>query len=98
ADVHALSLHDARPISHAQEAGAALVVGVGTALTIDWLDAHGRHRGGRIAPSPMLMRAALHARAVQLPAAGGSYAEFAGDTVDALDRKSTRLNSSHVKI
>ena len=71
--------------AHAQEAGAALVVGVGTALTIDWLDAQGRHRGGRIAPSPMLMRAALHARAAQLPVAGGSYAEFAGDTDDALE-------------
>jgi type III pantothenate kinase len=64
---------------------AALVVGVGTALTIDWLDADGRHRGGRIAPSPMLMREALHARAAHLPAHGGRYVEFADDTDDALD-------------
>jgi type III pantothenate kinase len=64
---------------------AALVVGVGTALTIDWLDADGRHRGGRIAPSPMLMREALHARAAHLPAHGGRYVEFADDTNDALD-------------
>lgn len=71
--------------ARAQGAGAALVVGVGTALTIDWLDADGRHRGGRIAPSPMLMRDALHARAAQLPAGGGSYAEFAADTDDALE-------------
>ncbi|HVI60407.1 MAG TPA: type III pantothenate kinase [Luteimonas sp.] len=62
----------------------ALVVGVGTALTIDWLDGDGRHRGGRIAPSPALMRAALHARAAQLPERGGDYAEFAADTGDAL--------------
>ena len=61
------------------------MVGVGTALTIDWLDADGRHRGGRIAPSPMLMREALHARAAHLPVHGGRYVEFADDTNDALD-------------
>ena len=64
--------------------GPALVVGVGTALTIDLLDANGRHHGGRIAPSPELMREALHARAAQLPLDGGRYAEFADDTDHAL--------------
>lgn len=64
--------------------GAWLVVGVGTAMTLDLLDADGRHRGGRIAPSPSLMREALHRRAAQLPPAGGSYREFADDTDDAL--------------
>lgn len=64
--------------------GPALVVGVGTALTIDLLDADGRHHGGRIAPSPRLMREALHARAAQLPVDGGRYTEFADDTDHAL--------------
>ena len=64
--------------------GGALVVSVGTALTLDLVDAGGRHHGGRIAPSPALMREALHARAPQLPARGGGYAEFASDTADAL--------------
>lgn len=64
--------------------GAALLVGVGTALTIDLLDAGGVHRGGRIAPSPQLMREALHARAAQLPQDGGAYAEFADATAPAL--------------
>jgi len=63
---------------------AALVVGVGTALTIDLMDAQGRHRGGRIAPSPTLMRDALHARAPQLPREGGRFNEFAIDSADAL--------------
>lgn len=62
----------------------ALVCGVGTALTIDLLDRDGRHLGGRIAPSPTLMREVLHARAPQLPASGGDYHEFADDTDDAL--------------
>ncbi len=64
--------------------GASLVVGVGTALTLDLLDGGGLHRGGRIAPSPRTMREALHARAAQLPVEGGIYAEFADDTGDAL--------------
>jgi type III pantothenate kinase len=68
----------------ALDAGDVLLVGVGTALTIDLLDADGLHRGGRIAPSPWLMREALHARAPVLPASGGHYAEFADDTDHAL--------------
>ena len=62
----------------------ALVCGVGTALTIDLVDADGLHLGGRIAPSPTLMREALHARAPQLPEVGGAYEDFASDTEDAL--------------
>ena len=61
-----------------------LLAGVGTALTIDLLDASGQHHGGRIAASPTTMREALHARAVQLPSSGGDYSEFANDTADAL--------------
>lgn len=66
------------------DAGDVLLVGIGTAMTIDLLDASGLHRGGRIAPSPTLMRDALHARAAVLPAQGGTYAEFANDTDHAL--------------
>lgn len=70
--------------ARARAAAPALVVGVGTALTIDLIDADGLHRGGRIAPSPALMREALHARAPHLPRSGGAYAEFADDTDAAL--------------
>lgn len=65
-------------------AGAALLVGVGTAVTVDLIDADGRHHGGRIAPSPTLMREMLHARAPHLPVSGGDYTAFADDTVHAL--------------
>lgn len=61
-----------------------LIVGIGTAITIDLLDADGQHRGGRIAPSPALMREALHARAAQLPEHGGTVVPFADNTLDAL--------------
>ena len=64
--------------------GPTLLVGVGTALTCDLLDGAGIHHGGRIAPSPMLMREALHARASVLPIRGGVYTEFADDTNHAL--------------
>jgi len=70
--------------AHARGSGAALIVSVGTALTIDLLDADGRHHGGRIAPAPALMREALHRRAAQLPPIGGTYREFADDTTAAL--------------
>lgn len=61
-----------------------LVVGVGTALTVDLLDPGGTHHGGSIAPSPTLMREALHARAAQLPVDGGAMVDFGIDTADAL--------------
>jgi len=70
--------------AHARGPQPWLVVGVGTALTIDLLDANGLHRGGRIAPSPTLMREALHRRAPQLPLSGGDYVEFADDTLAGL--------------
>lgn len=68
----------------AADGDAALVVGIGTAMTIDLVDGQGRHRGGRIAPSPRLMRDALHARAASLPPGGGAYVEFADATADGL--------------
>lgn len=64
--------------------GPWLLVGVGTALTVDLVDAQGLHHGGRIAPSPTLMRESLQERAAQLPARGGEYQVFAADTRDAL--------------
>lgn len=70
--------------AHARFDEPVLLCGVGTALTIDLIDADGRHRGGRIAPSPTLMREALHDRAPQLPTLGGQFADFAADTEDAL--------------
>jgi len=71
-------------LAAAQFQQALLVVGVGTALTLDLIDSSGQHFGGRIAPSPATMRQALHQRAAQLPEIGGNYSEFADNTADAL--------------
>ncbi|HEY5970651.1 MAG TPA: type III pantothenate kinase [Pseudoxanthomonas sp.] len=70
--------------ARARGAGPWLIAGVGTAVTVDLLDSNGQHRGGRIAPSPRIMREALHQAARHLPAQGGSYREFAADTAAAL--------------
>ena len=70
--------------ARARAPGAWLVCGVGTALTVDLLDPQGVHRGGRIAPSPSVMRAALRQAAPHLPLQGGHYQSFAVDTEAAL--------------
>jgi len=64
--------------------GPWLVCGVGTAITVDLLDSEGMHRGGRIGPSPEVMRAGLHHAAAHLPPKGGQALAFALDTDDAL--------------
>lgn len=53
-----LAMIGARNAAH----GPLLVVSVGTALTVDAVDADGRHRGGFIVPGIALMRDALYSR------------------------------------
>jgi type III pantothenate kinase len=45
--------------AHALERGPVCVVSVGTAMTIDGVDANGRHLGGVIVPGPDLMMSSL---------------------------------------
>jgi type III pantothenate kinase len=68
---------------------AALVVNVGTALTIDLVDAQGRHRGGAIAPGPDTMISSLLSgtHGIRRRASGGRAAVrglFAANTAQAL--------------
>jgi type III pantothenate kinase len=44
---------------HLAKGRAVVVVGVGTAMTVDLVDGKGRHRGGAIIPAPTLMVATL---------------------------------------
>lgn len=50
------------------------IVNVGTAITVDLVDATGRHRGGAIIPGPALMVASLlrHTSGIRRRAQGGS--------------------------
>jgi type III pantothenate kinase len=54
-------------------ASPVCVIGIGTAMTVDLLDRHGRHRGGAIAPGPQLMVSALlaHTALIRARAAQG---------------------------
>lgn len=68
---------------------AVCVIDIGTATTIDVVDARGRHQGGLIAPGPALMTAALLAgtRGIAVRAQGarpGRTAGLARDTGNAL--------------
>ena len=69
------------------------VVGVGTAMTIDLVDAHGRHRGGVIVPAPHLMVGTLLTRThgIRRRAQGGAGAGaglFGRSTREAIQRGS----------
>lgn len=52
--------------------GAACIVDCGTAVTIDGLDAGGRHLGGLILPGAAMMQAALIAATSGIPASTGT--------------------------
>ena len=51
--------------------GASLVVDAGTAVTLDVLDAEGRHGGGMIVPGVRTMRRSLHEGTADLPVVDG---------------------------
>jgi len=62
-----------------------LIIGVGTALTVDALQSDGQHRGGLIAPAPRLMQQSLvDATAGIRPWAPGSVVDLATNTEDAI--------------
>ena len=69
---------------HARHQRAQVLVGVGTALTLDAIDADGTHLGGWIVPSPALMRESVLARTARVGSADGQLADFADNTADAL--------------
>ena len=61
-----------------------IVVNVGTAVTIDALDAHGAFLGGLIVPGARLMLRALADNTAALRTAPGEYHDFPTTTPDAL--------------
>jgi len=61
-----------------------LVVGCGTATTVDTLDEHGHFHGGLILPGYGLMRWSLARNTAQLPLASGDWHEHPDNTDDAI--------------
>ena len=49
---------------------SAIVIGVGTAMTVDFVDLDGRFVGGAILPGPRLMARSLHQYTAKLPEVG----------------------------
>jgi type III pantothenate kinase len=71
--------------AHAASAGDCVLIGVGTALTLDALTADGRHLGGLIAPGPRLMQQALLGATAQVrPRNDGVLVDAADNTADAV--------------
>jgi type III pantothenate kinase len=69
---------------HAARQRAQVLVGVGTALTLDAIDAEGGHLGGWIVPSPALMRQAVLSRTARVGVSEGKLVDLADNTADAL--------------
>ena len=65
--------------------GACIVVGAGTATTIDLLSASGEFRGGVILPGLDLMKRSLAEHTARLPLADGAYADEPRSTEDAIE-------------
>jgi type III pantothenate kinase len=70
--------------AHAAHRRAQVVVSIGTAMTLDALDADGGHLGGWILPSPALMRVTLLAGTARVGVVDGRVVEFADTTADAV--------------
>lgn len=71
--------------AHAAGAGDCVLVGVGTALTLDALTAGGQHLGGLIAPGPRLMQQALLGATARVrPRNDGVLVDAADNTSDAV--------------
>jgi len=69
---------------HAENQRAQVLIGVGTAMTLDALGSDGVHLGGWIVPSPALMRHSVLARTARVGVGDGERVEFADNTADAL--------------
>ncbi|TAM62884.1 MAG: type III pantothenate kinase [Rhodanobacter sp.] len=71
--------------AHAAGQAPCVLVGAGTALTLDALATDGRHLGGLIAPGPQLMQQSLLDRtALVRPERPGVIMELADNTADAV--------------
>ena len=69
---------------HARRRRNQVLASVGTALTLDALDAAGVHHGGLIVPGPALMRSAIETGTARVGAAIGQLRDMPNTTADAV--------------
>lgn len=67
-----------------QRQQSALIVSVGSALTLDVLQANGQHRGGMIAATETIIHSAMEARFANFRNLSGQPVGFSSNTGDAL--------------
>lgn len=71
--------------ARARRDGPLCVVDAGTAMTVDWVDAAGRHRGGLIMPGPTLQSDSLFGGTRHVQAGSGTPGTlFADNTLDGV--------------
>jgi type III pantothenate kinase len=87
AEPHRLGVDRFLAMVDARAAGRApcVLASIGTALTLDALDADGKHLGGWIAPGPLLMQQSVLGATVQVrPGHAGAVRDLADNTADGL--------------
>lgn len=96
-----LALLGAAALTHAP----VLVVSIGTAMTLDALDAGGQHLGGMIVPGPALMTRSLlrHTsdiarRATQPVSSAATSGWFADNTLDCVEQGALRAAASLIAV
>jgi type III pantothenate kinase len=67
-----------------QGLGDTIIASIGTAVTVDALDAEGEFRGGVILPGVALMQHSLWQRTAGIPPAEGRFERFPNSTADAV--------------
>ena len=77
--------------AHALYRQPACIIDAGTAVTIDLVDADGKHLGGRILPGLAMMRDALLKGTAQIRHADGEVVAFADNTADAVSSGTLHL-------
>ncbi len=70
--------------AHSRYEDPVCIIDAGTAITVDLLDADGRHHGGRILPGLRMMRDALQQGTAGVRRTDGNPVLFANNTADAV--------------
>jgi type III pantothenate kinase len=72
--------------AHQHYPGNSCIIDCGTAITLDFIDSHGQHRGGLISPGLMLMKKALAQNTAALDLSQQTQAlVLADNTLNAID-------------
>jgi type III pantothenate kinase len=83
--------------AHSLYPGPVCIIDAGTAITVDLMDAEGRHLGGRILPGLVMMREALLRGTEGIQQTDGNITDFADNTADAVSSGTLHMLMAAVK-